>query len=214
MVKVVFSALLVFCTNGVFAQISLSEVAFVPSLKYPQSYRAPGLLAASATLSPSILLNRTSGNFYLNAFAEYHLDRKISLRSDTYLFLNGLGDQPFLKNGARSYFGVNYHLNQLAVQNWDVKIGFQPGLVYAQHANYDATEEVSPSRYVLSPSFSLNLGADYYVWKYFHFFANIAYVNSQMRGLENGPEKLDELIFSAGLGFQIRTYQNKNKVVN
>jgi hypothetical protein len=64
-------------------------------------------------------------------------------------------------------------------------------------------------QFYVAPSFALKVGADYYVWDYFHFFANLTYVNSNIRGTQTGIHKMDELLFSAGLGFQINTIKSK-----
>ena len=55
------------------------------------------------------------------------------------------------------------------------------------------------------PSFALTAGTSFYVWKYFHFFANLSYVNSTAHGINGGSMRADELIFSAGLGFNLNT---------
>jgi hypothetical protein len=55
----------------------------------------------------------------------------------------------------------------------------------------------------VAPSFAMKSGVSYYVWKYFHFFADLTYVNSTLRGTSFGSHRMDELVFSAGLGFQI-----------
>jgi hypothetical protein len=54
-------------------------------------------------------------------------------------------------------------------------------------------------------------GVSYYVWKYFHFFADLTYVNSTLRGTSFGSHKMDELILSAGLGFQINVKKSKSR---
>lgn len=191
------------------AQFQEKRAYVVEVLKQP-SYRQPGLLSASMTFSPGTMLNRKSNNFYLSGFAEYQLDNKVSLRGDSYVFLNSSDAIPFVQQGFRTYFGAFYHLNQALYSNWDVKIGFQPGVSIMQPELWVVNSPgVEPqSRYHVSPSFSISTGVDYYVWKYFHFFANLAYVNSTMRGLPDGGEKTDELLFSAGLGFQIQTRKN------
>lgn len=172
-----------------------------------EGYRVPGLLSASATFSPSIMLNRSSNNFYLSGFAEYQLDRKVSLRSDNFYYLNSSEENSFVSDAFRTYFGAFYHLNQKGYENWDVKLGFQPGIVFMRTNEWN-NGEVQTSRTIANPSFAMSIGFDYYVWKYFHFFTNVSYLNSKIGGLPSGPQKTDELIFSAGLGFQIKTKRN------
>jgi len=180
------------------------ETGLVIQRAMEPGYRQKGLLEASATISPSTMLSRKSNNFYLTGFAEYHFDLKVSLRSDTYL--HGVEENPFINNAVRSYFGVFYHLNHDQFSNWDVTLGVQPGITIMSKANDIGVESiVEPPRNVLSPSFALSVGAKFYVWKYFNFFANTSYLNSSMGGLPDGPFNTDEIIFSAGLGFQIQT---------
>jgi hypothetical protein len=162
-------------------------------------YIQPGLLAASITYSPSMMLNHAESNFYVTGFAEYLLDDHFSFRSDTYLFLNSQNENSLIKDGARSYFGIAYHLNK---GNWDGSIGFQPGLTFM---NRSATT-LKPK---LEASAALRIGTTYYLWKYFHFFANLTYTKSKLTVFQRGSLKTDELIFSAGLGFQIQTKKNR-----
>ena len=171
-------------------------------------YRQQGLLEASATLSPSTMLSRKSNNFYATGFAEYHFDLKVSLRSDTYYHLNSLEENGFIKDAVRSYFGIFYHLNHNQFSNWDVTLGVQPGVSIMSKNNYNALDPLvatDHSRVVVSPSFALSAGAKFYVWNYVNFFANVSYLNSSMGGLPDGHFNTDEIIVSAGLGFQIQT---------
>jgi len=206
MVRGIFVFIFVVCSFGAIAQRQQGLVYYPP----PElGYRVPGLLSASATFTPAAMLNRKSNNYYLSGFAEYQLDNRLSLRSDNYFHMNGNGNPTFVHRGFRSYFGAFYHLNQSRVDNWDVKFGFQPGITFMRSYSYQDLMFPDASDWVVSPSFSLSVGFDYYVWKYFHFFTNLAYVNSTMRGLPTGAERTDELMFSAGLGFQIRTIKQR-----
>lgn len=164
-----------------------------------ETYIKPGLLASSLTFSPSKMLNHSQSNFYMNGFAEYFVDSKFSFRSDSYLFLNSQSENPLLKDGIRSYFGMAYHLTK---GNWDNSFGFQPGVTL-----FNTKETVSKAQ--IQPSAALRIGTSYYVWKYFHFFANLTYTKSKLMVFQRGNLPTDELIFSAGLGFQIQTRKLK-----
>lgn len=177
-------------------RMMISWMVFVAgSLNAQDVYIQPGMLAASATIAPSTMLNHDQSNFYFTGFAEYFLDKKWSFRSDTYLFSNSQNDNPILRDGARSYFGIARHFNK---GNWDGYIGYQPGISYMNRT-------LSTYQAKLNPSAALRIGTSYYVWKYFHFFANLTYVRSKLTGTQNGSVQTDELIFAAGLGFQIQT---------
>lgn len=211
MVKNMLAATILLTSLCSFGQLSSSsEFEGKRAMPIPQSYRQAGLLEASATFSPSTMLSRKAINFYVSAFAEYHFDRRVSLRSDNYLFLNSLETNSFVNNAVRSYFGVFYHFNQNPFSNLDLYIGFQPGITAMSKGNYpepgvEYFAPIEPSRTILSPSFSFSTGVKFYVWKYFNFFANVNYLNSSMGGVPDGPHNTDEIVFSAGLGFQINT---------
>lgn len=178
------------------------EVQLVMIERRPLSYIQPGMLSASATLSPSAMLNRKMNNFNLSTFAAYRLDKHLSLRSDNYIFLNSLGEESFIDQGLRSYFGVFYHFGNDHYSNLDTYVGFQPGISVMKKTSEIEGEE---NEFVLSPSMAITLGTSFYVWKYFHFFANVSYANSKLGSVAGGPYRTDELYFSAGLGFQIQT---------
>ena len=176
MVKSILVIACTFITSFGFSQETGSaEFLVIQERRRMVGYRNKGLLEASVTLAPSTMLSRKSNNFYLNAFAEYHFDLNVSLRSDNYLHLNALEDSPFINNAIRSYFGVFYHLNHNQFTNLDVTLGVQPGIVIMSKSNYDGLEPlvaIEPSRNIVSPSFALSVGGKFYVWKYFNFFSN------------------------------------------
>lgn len=163
-----------------------------------ENYIQSGILKASATISPSRMLNRPVNNIYISGFLEYHLDKKLSLRGDNYFFIDGeaekVTDETF-SGASRTYFGLFYHFNK---SNWDSYLGAQPGLSLLRFSAIS-------SGISFSPSFAMTAGTTYYIWDYFHFFANLTYVNSTVRQVQGGSRKADELILSAGLGFQLPT---------
>ncbi|MCR9173298.1 MAG: hypothetical protein NXI10_12430 [bacterium] len=197
--------LIVLLTGGVSCFAQRGENRYILR-EIPASYRLPGLISASATFAPSMGIGDGLNSYHLHGFAEYHLSRNVSLKSDSYLLLNRplvtfYNDEMF-----RSYFGAFYHLNNNEIGgNWDVKFGLLPGVTYLKRTPWITGEDEDAFTRSLAPSVSLAVGFDYYVWTYFHFFSQVSYVHSNVRGLPNGSQQLDEIIFSAGLGFQIPT---------
>jgi hypothetical protein len=63
-----------------------------------------------------------------------------------------------------------------------------------------------------APSVAVHLGTTYYVWKIFHFYFDVSYVKSTLRGLTVGSLATDELLFSAGLGLHINTIKPKKNL--
>jgi len=165
------------------------------------NYFRLGLLKVSATISPGVMLQNKANSIYISGFLEYALDSKHSLRADVFQFVDatyadGSLLEPNFMN--RLYFGAFRHFGK---KNLKFYTGAQAGMTFMQY--YHSFNQ--GKKFSVAPSFSLKAGTTFYVWKYFHFFAELTYINSTTRGLVFGSQKMDELIFSAGLGFQINT---------
>lgn len=186
---------------GIIFSLLIAQLAVAQEL-----YIKQGMLKGTATIAPSTMLNRSVNNVYISGFLEYFLEKNISVRGETFAFINGSSKTDesnlFVKEGIRTYFGAFYHFNK---KNWDQYIGFQPGITLMKPL--DIVEANAP--FQASPSFALHVGSTYYVWKYFNFYVDLAYVHSSYRGLATGTQKTDELILSAGLGFQIQTKKSE-----
>jgi len=195
MVRILF--LLIIILPGIAQAQNLKQSGYV-YVKRPPVYRMPGLLAASATFAPGVSLNRSQTNYYLNGFAEYHITKVVSVKSDSYWFLNSPDLENDNVNLLRSHFGMYYHLFRVLPSNSDFKVGFLPGIMLGKGIGEE-------DAYSVSPSMQLAIGYDLYFWKYFHFFSQISYVHSNFRSAPIGLKEQDELLFSAGLGFQFPT---------
>lgn len=159
-----------------------------------------GMLSASATISPSWMLNRNESNYYLSGFAEYQLDQHVSFRGDIFALVGSGNDNPFVKRAYRTYFGTSYSVWK---GRWGSFIGFQPGITMMESTRANELGETYGMK--VSPSLALKVGTVFYVWDYFNFFANVTYVRSKLSGIPQAPFQTDELILSAGLGFNIQT---------
>ena len=170
---------------------------------YDPIYFWPGLVKASATISPGRMLQNKANSIYISGFLEYVLDKKYSIRGDVFQFVDanytdGTLLEPNFIN--RLYFGAFRHFGK---RNLKVYAGAQAGMTFMKY--YHSFNQ--GNKFSVEPSFAIKTGTTFYVWDYFHFFADITYANSTTRGLMFGSQKMDELIFSAGLGFQITTQQ-------
>lgn len=163
-----------------------------------------GLLKATATISPGFMLNHNYTNIYLSGELEYFLEKNISIRGDGLWYLDSQNDIPLLKQNSLVYFGALYHFSK---KKHDLFIGLQPGFSITQPNNFDSLAKSYPIQ--INPSISLIAGYTFYVWDYCNFFINARYHNTKHINIVNSPLKLDEIIISAGLGFQIKT-KNKN----
>jgi hypothetical protein len=170
-------------------------------------YFQKGLLKGSATITPGRMLQNKANSIYLSGFLEYVINENYSFRGDVFQFMDAVYSfesliEPSFQN--RLYFGAFRHFGK---SNLKFYIGLQMGTTVTTYNH----GWFSGNRTQVDPSFSIKTGVNYYVWKYFHFFADINYVNSTLRGTSFGSQRMDEILFSAGLGFQIQT---RKKVKN
>jgi hypothetical protein len=190
-----------------FLILSFSCIAFGQNENQEQ-YFNKGLLKASATISPGRMLQNKANSIYISGFLEYALDSKYSFRGDVFQFVDAIYSdgsllEPNFMN--RLYFGAFRHFGK---KNLKFYSGVQAGMSFMQY--YHSFSQ--GRKFSVEPSFALKAGTTFYVWKYFHFFADLTYVNSTTRGLMFGSQKMDELIFSAGLGFQINVIKKKSRL--
>lgn len=181
----------------IIALVLLSSTAYTQENK---SYIKPGLLTASTTLSPAKMLNRSDVNYYVTGFMEGRLDKHTSLRGEMGYMLGNSNDK-FLQSNIRSFFGLQYGI---PIHNLDIHAGFMPGFsIINSNLSVSSKSEVVPS-------VSLNAGLKFYVYKYFNFFANVSFIHTSMNNLVRISGKSDELVLSAGLGFNFQTLK-KNR---
>ena len=181
-----------------------------PNKKLPlisDYYFRTGLLKASATISPGRMLQNDANTINLSGFLEYVVDKNYSLRGDVIQFIDAnFGSNsiiiPEFQN--RLYIGVFKHLGK---GNFRWYNGIQAGTTITSYYNNFSLFK----RTHVAPSFGLKTGIAYYVWDYFHFIADLSYRNSTLRGPNTGSQRMDEILFSAGLGFQIQTRKKVQK---
>jgi hypothetical protein len=170
-------------------------------------YFQPGLLKASATISPGRMLQNDANTINLSGFLEYLIDKNYSLRGDVIQFIDAnFGSNsliiPEFQN--RLYVGLFRHFGK---GNFRWYNGIQAGTTITNYKNNFSSEY----RTHVAPSFGIKTGIAYYVWDYFHFFADFSYLNATLRGTNFGSQRMDEILFSAGLGFQIQTKKQVKK---
>lgn len=169
-----------------------------------EQYVRPGLINAGLTITPSTMLNRNESNIYLSGHLEGRLDKHLSIRGETFYYVDGKNEVPYFNFNTRTFFGVLYHLNK---GNFDSHIGFMPGMSVMQINGDFNTKGDMPYRVV--PSMAANIGVTYYVWKFFNFFANVTYVHSTAHQVIRPGGRSDELMISAGLGLNVNTVKAK-----
>lgn len=172
-----------------------------------ENFVRKGLLRATSTLSPGKYLYTpapilcstcyrtnpyiypTTNIVFLNGETEYFVEDKISIRGEFYYALK---NSNYVFSNSQILFGGVYHFS---FGKLDLNIGLQPGVMLVDQLF------TGPK---LLPTLGAFTGANYYVWDYFHFFGNLRYIKATNNDNSYSP-KLDQIVFSAGLGFQLHT---------
>jgi hypothetical protein len=178
------------------------------------AYQYPGILKATATITPGFLLNKNQTNIYINGELEYFADDKISIRGDGFWMVGTQQKNALLQQNSSVFFGALYHFHK---NRFDYFIGLQPGLSITKPT--EATQSLNQPPvlvnaktdydYKLLPNFSPITGITFYVSDYFNFFLNVRYVYARYFGYQSSSLNIDEFRVSAGLGFQIHTKKKK-----
>ncbi len=157
-----------------------------------------GLLRTQLTISPSTMISGSESYFYLHGNLEGYISDKISISGEGYYLLGSFGiTDPFLLPLSRNhnlFFGANYHFLK---NNHDVYLGVQPGIAFS-NVNRLLTGVVPPS---INPVFSSVVGYNFYINNIFHFFVQTRLILGEH--LANDVKSLNEIRFSAGLGFNL-----------
>lgn len=185
----------------IFNHLSAQNDSIRNKQDFSELYFRKGLVKATATISPGKMLQNKANSMYISGFLEYALNSKYSLRGDVFQFVDATYSdasqlEPLFMN--RLYFGAFRHFGK---KNLKFYLGAQHGMTFMQY--YHSYNQ--GNKFSVAPSFSIKAGTTFYVWKYFNFFADVTYVNSATRGLVFGSQRMDEIIFSAGLGFHLNT---------
>ena len=183
-------------------------LAFISILEnsFSQDLIGPGLIKATGSITPGRMVGHSMRNVYFSGFSEVYTSRKLSFRGDVLWYVDGQSKASqetwrYARN-LSVYFGAFYHFNK---NNWDMHIGFQPGMaVIKPSGSVQENPLVKPC-----PSAAFHVGSTFFVWKYFNFFADVAYTHTYYRGLNSGSAYLGEVLFTAGLGFNINVFQSQ-----
>jgi hypothetical protein len=188
--------------RGLFIVLFLSAL----NSSFSQSVIGPGLIKATGSITPGSMVAQPIRNVYFSGFSEIYASEKVSFRGDALWYVDGQTKAAQASwRYARSlsvYFGAFYHFNK---NNWDMHIGLQPGMAVVVPSGSVQANPLAKA----CPSAALHVGTTFFVWKYFNFYADLAYVHSYYRGLNSGSVYLGEVLFTAGLGFNINVLQTK-----
>lgn len=159
-----------------------------------------GLLKATGSFYKANMLNKSVTHYYVGGNAEYFFDNKYSFRGDIYTLIGEKNDPDYFMNGTTQLsagFNRNFTVNKCTPF-----IGIYTGMTQL-HLNsmlQTFAPDYTHPKVQYIPHVGLTIGAQYYFYKYFHFFAEARYIH-QLNPFKQSF--LDEISYSAGLGFQI-----------
>lgn len=161
------------------------------------------LLKATGSLYQANSLNSKVIHYYVGGNSEFFFNDKYSFRGDIYRLVGEKNDfQQSMWKTTQLSAGFNRNFSK---NRWSPFIGLFTGVtqlhirpLYEPYASFAPDLSHPTIQYI--PHVGINLGAQYYFYKYFHFFGEARYIH-QLNPFKNSF--LDEISFSAGLGFQL-----------
>lgn len=161
-----------------------------------QEVSRSGLIKGTLTISPATLLDSKNQPFYFHGILEGYTSEKISFIGEGSFYLGDLSSNEVFRYNNSIFAGFNWHL--LKDGSSDLFVGLQPGISFTL-----LSVQSSSNRMAVNPVTSLNLGYNYFMNEYFHFFVLSKVVLGKHSSYSY--QSLNELRLSAGLGFSIPT---------
>lgn len=153
-----------------------------------------GLLKGTLTISPGFMLDSKSQPFYFHGILEFHTSDKVSVVGEGSFYLGDLHDNAIFRYNNSLFAGFNWH--PLENGPSDLFFGIQPGVSFTM-----ISDQSTDDRLGVNPVGSLNVGYNYFMNEYFHFFL----MSKTILGKHSTHKvtSLNEFRISAGLGFSI-----------
>lgn len=168
-----------------------------------------GLFVSQTIISPGYFFYKGLLNSYFHPALEYFFEDKVSIRTDAFYFLTTQGDEKPLRMNHQMLLGAFYHFQK---KSGSICIGWQPGAAYVTQTPYTYNDSlIEKPKLKVAPIMTFTLGADYFFWKYLNFFTAINFVHGTHIANFGNSFPLDELRFSAGLGWNLRFIKKRNQ---
>ena len=166
------------------------------------SFRYKGMISTCGTIALGSMPQNSLTNSYLTGSLEYYASSRISIRGDSYLFLNSLTKNSVLKDNDATFFGAFIHF--MPNRHFDPMLGFQPGISHTQFLAPDGSLEAA----TICPITSFVGGFNFFAEQWFHFELNIRYAIGEH--LTTGDEtNISEVSFNFGLGLNLNVLKKK-----
>ncbi len=166
-----------------------------------------GIVRSQGNLGGGYMIKQKTVSAYCNGEMELFFDDRFAYTGAVcFSFLTLKKNQTGVKANHAVFAGANYHF--LKPQRFDPYIGLTPGAGLVQ-ARYKEGEELKNTPYTVVPLLSVQVGCNFYVASFMHFFLKVQGVTGQMFSTLSTPQRLDEIKFMGGLGWNLRLWKPK-----
>lgn len=193
-----------------FVFVFISLVATTYSQEEKKQFMRKGLLRAMGTISPGTMLVENASTISIHGNIEYYIADNISVRGDSYYFLEARGTETHVFDYNHSILsGASYHLK--TKNHFDPYITFEPGISITKSPTEDALMDLNyfSGPATVNPLLSFAGGFNYYFQDWFHLFGEARYIAGKFLSNAPSPTSLSELRFSFGLGFNLNLLKKK-----
>ncbi len=170
-----------------------------------------GCIRSQGNIGGGYLFTQKAPSAYLNGEMELFFEDRVAYTGAiSYSFATNRKNETGLKANHAIFSGANFHF--LKPKRWDPYVGLTPGIGLVRAA-YRSNDQLKMTPYSLVPLISAQVGCNYYVVSFLHFFVKVQGVSGQMFSTLPEAQRIDELKFMAGLGWNLRLWKPKKKDV-
>lgn len=170
-----------------------------------------GCIRSQGNLGGGYFLAQKKVSAYLNGEMElFFEDRFAYTGAICFSFVTIKKNETGIKMNHAVFSGANFHF--LKPSRWDPYVGLTPGAGLVR-AVYKQGDELKTTSYLLAPLVSAQIGCNYYVGSFLHFFVKTQFVAGQVFGSLPLAQRIDELKFMGGMGWNMRLWKPKVKDV-
>jgi hypothetical protein len=157
-----------------------------------------GNIRAQGNLAVGYLFAKKQPSAYLTGDVDIFIHNNISVTGETWYNFKLKENLTGLQKNHSTFWGFNYHFLS--------KGRFDP---YIKTGYINNEGIISQSAYGAAPLISGVVGCNYYVGSVFHFFVKARLLTGIYHSNIIAPQRLDEMKFSAGLGWNFRVWKPK-----
>ncbi len=167
-----------------------------------------GCIRSQGNLGGGYLFAQKKISGYLNGEMEVFLEDRVAYTGAIcFSFLTIKKNETGIKVNHAVFSGANYHF--LKPSRWDPYVGLTPGVGLLK-ATFQNGDELKTTSFSIAPLLSVQVGCNFYVMSFLHFFVKAQFVTGQMFGTLPSPQRIDEMKFMGGMGWNLRLWKPKN----